>query len=275
MRLNSDPRDGPPKTWMRGSCLWCLLLPLASAFRHIALTGVPSQLSLEFLGADQSNAPAALITLSDDGLLARLQPTSGDVVWRQRVDGARAFHVQADLVLSVTPTEVHLFHAVTGFLQWSRRLPDVRAAYLHGNDTIVLTGERVLKLSLADGSTAAEIAEAGAVMLFEREESLATYADGRLTIGKQHFKAPSFIIPFPLLNKLVFLAANNVLTVACPTVSTFKTSEPYVGLVQLDGLAAHGYFIGKKRDGKSSILRFKAGRECEIESAWEFSDAVS
>jgi hypothetical protein len=263
---------------MKWSVCVTALLPLVASLRHVPLTGIPLQLSLEFLGQDKPNAPAALVTLSQEGILARLQPTTGDIVWRQRIEGAEAFHVVDDVVLARTNTTVNLFNAVSGFLLWTRTFPLVRAAYLKGNDTVILADDAVLILSRVDGSDGRRISAQGPLMLFDESEDLvATYQDGALLVDGHTFKSPSSIIPLPLLNKLVFLSNTNVLTLACPKIATFKTSssDPYVQLIPLEGLASQGYFVGRKKDGKTTVMRFKRATECAVETVWEFQDAVS
>lgn len=291
----------------------CSLGSLVQALHYPLIAPNVTQLGFHYQSADAPAAPVALYALSyahDESTIASINPKEGSFNWRlQWPNVSRYIAVHQYLLLfSEIESVVTALNGINGQLLWDWSSPaPLQDAFIvkEGQHVLLLSSKQVVKVSTATGSLLwtmdlpPPIQNAASYRILSNAV-LAISADGRPTSlsfdhitgffaeaqphsisAHLHQESPSVLIVQE--EKAVFFSRSFSLQSFCPSegrLHTYKPSpdtsstNPFVSMHDI-GLASKGYFLIKKLSGAASVLRIKeqAGA-CEVESAWEFNDAV-
>lgn len=116
---------------------WALACPLAllacgaAEAVHVPMMGVPQQLSFHYLTSERvsrESAPATLLTATEASVLASVNPSTGQISWRQQLEGLQGFDALGERVCTWQEHKLACFEAATGYLIWDYALPSTEKA---------------------------------------------------------------------------------------------------------------------------------------------------
>ena len=271
-----------------------------------------SQLAFHYQSADLPSAPVTVYALShpqdSDPVIASISPRDGSFTWRLQWPDIKRYIAIHDKLVLVSTRGVTILHGLSGqFLgdyTFGEALLDVSPVE-HNSALLCLTSRSLYKLEAANGNliwskalpeSALEHAPAKVVsdaVLLLGSDNHPRFVDFNSATGEilgaqphtlKHYieDASTDALAFPNLPAFAYLTKSFSIQSFCPITSKSviykpvkdtSSTNPFVSIRSL-GLESAGYFLASKKNGAASVLRFKDAESCEIEQAWDFTEAV-
>ncbi|KAI5475941.1 hypothetical protein MNV49_000716 [Pseudohyphozyma bogoriensis] len=261
----------------RSTTRTALLLTAAasvSALTAAEVGNIDHHLPLISIPRDAVFHQGKVLTTSENGVIAGVEGSSGNVSWRHKLDGATTFLCDSNLIAR-TSTSLSAISPSTGHFLWTVPTTAEHALCWEG-DVAISSHKTVTRL---DGKTGApvwnyESAEPALSLSLTTDSSLLVYSPTTfVTLFSNGLSTPP--LSHPHTSSLPILTPSAIITSTASTSITSAKSTTLKGFAEVKdvGLAHAGYFVAfEEKEGKAVVLFSEENGK--VTEKWRFGDTT-